>query len=408
LGGAMSGTEVAYNPFLPGHAEDPYPQYEAMREHDPVHLNMFEVWMAFGYAEVRAMLRDQSLSVEDAKMHPTAMTEWVLQEMGDAADMGNRSMLNVDPPAHTRLRRLVSKAFTPRMVERLRSRVERLVDQTLEAAAEAGRMELMDDLAFPLPFAVITDLLGMPPADTTELRRLSGLVVRSLEPVADGETLREIAAAGRSLREMIAGAIEWKRARMTDDLLSALIAAEDEGDKLSPAELAEQVALLYLAGHETTVNLIGNGVLALLRHPDQMELLRADPGLDASAVDEILRYDSPVQMSRRVVLRETSLGGKTVEPGGLVVLALASANRDPLKWGAGADRLDVRRPDAGDHVSFGGGHHYCLGASLARLEGQVALGRLARRFTRVEQAGDIAYNGRLNLRGLSRLPLAVG
>ncbi|MGH9054303.1 MAG: cytochrome P450 [Acidimicrobiales bacterium] len=404
----MSGTEVAYNPFLPGHAEDPYPQYAAMREHDPVHLNMFEVWMAFRHADVRTLLRDQSLSVEDAKMHPTAMTEWVLQEMGDAADMGNRSMLNVDPPAHTRLRRLVSKAFTPRMVERLRSRVEHLVDQALDKAASEGGMELMDDLAFPLPFTVITELLGMPPADTNELRRLSGLVVRSLEPVADGETLRNIAAAGRSLREMITGAIEWKRARMADDLLSAMIAAEDQGDKLSPVELAEQVALLYLAGHETTVNLIGNGVLALLRHPDQMELLGADPGLDANAVEEVLRYDSPVQMSRRVVLQGMALGDKTVEPGGLVVLALASANRDPLKWGSDADRLDVRRPGAGDHVSFGGGHHYCLGASLARLEGQVALGHLARRFSRVEQAGEIAYNGRLNLRGLSRLPLAVG
>jgi cytochrome P450 len=317
-------------------------------------------------------------------------------------------MLNVDPPAHTRLRRLVSKAFTPRMIERLRPRVEELVDSILERAGTDGGMELMDDLAFPLPFAVITELLGMPDTDTAELRRLSGLVVRSLEPVVEPAVLHEIAAAAVSLHELIRQAIDWKRSRMTDDLLSALIAAEDEGDVLSEPELAEQVALLYLAGHETTVNLIGNGVLALLKYPDQMADLRADPCLDAAAVEEFLRYDSPVQMSRRVTLSETTVAGVTIEPGALVVLGLASANRDRLKWGATADRVDLRRAAAGDHLSFGGGYHFCLGASLARLEGQVAIGRLVRRFGRIEAAGAPEYNGRRNLRGLAKLPLTLG
>jgi cytochrome P450 len=219
--------------------------------------------------------------------------------------------------------------------------------------------------------------------------------------------LHEIAAAAGELHELIIQAIEWKRSRMTDDLLSALIAAEDEGDVLSEPELAEQVALLYLAGHETTVNLIGNGMLALLRHPDQMADLRADPDLDAPAVEELLRYDSPVQMSRRITRSEIAVGGQTIEPGGFVVLALASANRDVRKWGATADRVDLRRAGAGEHLSFGGGYHYCLGASLARLEGQVAIGRLVRRFGRVEMAGEPEYNGRRNLRGLAKLPLAV-
>jgi cytochrome P450 len=208
------------------------------------------------------------------------------------------------------------------------------------------------------------------------------------------------------MREIISAAIEWKRPRLEDDLLSGLIAAEEGGDKLSSDELADQVALLYIAGHETTVNLIGNGVLALLRHPDQLELMRSDLALGPEAIDELLRYDSPVQMTRRIPVAELEVGGKTIEAGAFVLLGLASANRDKAKWGDDADRLNLRRPDAGDHVSFGGGHHHCLGAALARLEGQVAITTLVRRFPKIEMAGEPSYNGRLNLRGLSSLPLA--
>jgi cytochrome P450 len=265
----------------------------------------------------------------------------------------------------------------------------------------------MDDLAFPLPFTVISELLGMPPTDRTELRRLSGLVVRSLEPVADAAMLQAIAAAARELRVVINNAIEWKRTRLGDDLLSALIVAEDGEGPLTDQELVEQVSLLYLAGHETTVNLIGNAVLALLRYPDQLGLLRANPGLDGAAVDEFLRFDSPVQMSRRIPLKEYPIGEKTIEAGAFIVLGLASANRDPRKWGTSAGRLELRRPNAAEHVSFGGGHHHCLGAALARLEGQVAVGRLVRRFGQIELSGEPVYNGRLNLRGLASLPLAV-
>lgn len=404
----MSDTEVVYNPFAEGFAENPYPQYEALRNADPVHLTPFGVWVVFRYEDVKLMLRDQTLSVDERNMHPTMMTELVQQELGDAAEMGSQSMLNVDAPAHTRLRRLVSKAFTPRMIEQLRVRVEELVDGILDDAAADGGLQLMDDLAFPLPFTVITDMLGMPDTDTTELRRLSGLIVRSLEPVAEVETFRQILDAAMTLRELILDAIEWKRSRLADDLLSGLIAAEDEGDVLSGDELAEQVALLYIAGHETTVNLIGNGTLALLRHPDQLDLLRSGAVSDAAAIDELLRYDSPVQMSRRITLTEYELGGKTIEAGAFVTLGLASSNRDQQKWGPDADRVDLRRPDASDHVSFGGGHHFCLGAALARLEGQVAIGRLVRRFDRIEATAEPVYNGRLNLRGLASLPLAVG
>lgn len=396
-----------YNPFAEGHAENPYRQYEAMREAEQVYHSPFGIWMVFGYEDVRSLLRNPSLSVDERHMHPTPLSELARQEMGEAAGMGSRSMLFVDPPAHTRLRRLVAKAFTPRMIERLRSRVEQLVDDRIDRAAASGQLDLMDDLAFPLPFTVISELLGMPDTDTVELRRLSGLVVRSLEPVADPGTLHEIAAAAADLDQLIGNAIQWKRARMDDDLLSALIAAEDQGDALSGEELVEQVALLYLAGHETTVNLIGNGMLALLRDPDQMDLLRSGAVRESDAIDELLRYDSPVQMSRRITLGEMEVGGKLVESGAMVVLVLASANRDHQRWGGDANRVVLARRDASDHVSFGGGHHHCLGAALARLEGQVALGRLVRRFTRIEQCGELSYNGRLNLRGLSTLPLSV-
>ena len=403
----MTQPEPVYNPFAPGFAEDPYPQYTALRDGDPVHESPFGVWMVSRYDDVRALLRNPALSVEDRHMHPTPLSEIAAEAMGDAADMGSRSMLNLDPPAHTRLRRLVSQAFTPRMVERLRGRIEHWVDVRLDYAERQGCLEVMDDLAFPLPFTVITELLGMPPTDTTELRRLSGLVVRSLEPVADVETLRAIAAAARELRILITDVIMWKRSRLGDDLLSVLITAEDEEGALTEEELAEQVSLLYLAGHETTVNLIGNAILALLRSPDQLALLRRDPGLVDAAVDEFLRFDSPVQMTRRIPLQELSVSGRTIEAGAFIVLALASANRDPRKWGVTADRLDLRRPGSAEHLSFGGGHHHCLGASLARLEAQVAVGRLVRRFARMEPGGEPVYNGRLNLRGLTRLPLVV-
>ncbi len=209
------------------------------------------------------------------------------------------------------------------------------------------------------------------------------------------------------MEQLIMAAIDWKRARPADDLLSALIAAEEDGDRLTTYELMAQVTLLYIAGHETTVNLIGNGVLGLLHHPDQQMLLREDPTLDTVAVEELLRYDSPVQMSRRITLTEVEVGGKTIEPGAFVVVGLASANRDPDRWGPTADNIDLRRPDAADHVSFGGGHHYCLGAALARLEGQIAISTLVRRFPTIEVMEEPTWNGRLNLRGLSSLKLRV-
>ncbi|HLI55377.1 MAG TPA: cytochrome P450 [Acidimicrobiales bacterium] len=402
----MSDVDVTYNPFQPGFSDNPYPHYREMRDSDPVHHSPMGVWVLFRYDDVFRVLRDPSQSVEDRKANPTPMMELARQVMGDVAEAGSNAMLNRDPPDHTRLRRLVSKAFTPRMVERLRPRVEQLVDEALAAAGPDW--DVIDGLAFPLPFQVISELLGTPETDTTQLREWSGTLVRSLEPVADPDLLAAIAEASRNIRGLIGEIIDWKRRNPADDLLSGLIAAEDDGDTLSEDELAEQVALLYLAGHETTVNLIGNGTLALLAHRSQLDRLRSDPDLDANAVEELLRFDSPVQMSRRIPLEPLVVGGKEIEAGAVVILGLGSSNRDPSRWGPTAEELDLTRPGASQHVSFGGGHHYCLGSHLARLEAQVAIGRLVRGFPGMELGGEPAWNGRINLRGLARLPVRTG
>lgn len=401
----MTDTTTLYNPFEPGFTDDPYPQYKSLRDADPVHQSPFGLWVLFGHDDVLRFLRDSDLSVEERFANPGPLTELAKEVIGDEAQRGSYAMLNRDPPDHTRLRRLVSKAFTPRMIDGLTPRIRQLVDDALDSIAERGEAEIIGDLAFPLPFQVITELLGMPETDIEQLREWSGLLVRTLEPVLDADTLRAIAVAGSSMTDLIKEAIAWKRRNLGDDLLSGLIAAEENGDVLSEDELADQVMLLYIAGHETTVNLIGNGTLALLRDRAQLGLLHENPELAANAVEELLRFDSPVQMSRRITLREVEVAGKTIEAGAFVVVVLASANRDPQRWGENADRVDVTRADAKGHLSSGGGHHLCLGAALARLEAQLAIGGLMRRFPHIELAGEPSWNGRINLRGLSDLPV---
>ncbi|MGH9138198.1 MAG: cytochrome P450 [Acidimicrobiales bacterium] len=414
--------QVAYNPFEPGFAENPYPQLAALRRDDPVHESPLGIWVLTRYDDVQRFLRDPTLSVDEHNAGPRPMEELVREIVGDRAERGSYAMLNRDPPDHTRLRKLVSKAFTPRTVEQLRPHLQDLVDEALDKAAAQGELELIGDLAFPLPFVVISELLGVPDTDRDQLREWSGLMVQTLEPLFDLELIRQIADASEQMRVFLLDVITWKRREPSDDLLSRMIAAREpaapppggragmsneDGDMLSDEELLEQVMLLYIAGHETTVNLIGNGTLALLRHPEQLARLRDDPSLDANAIEELLRYDSPVQMSRRITLQDVQVRGKTIPKGTFVPVSLASANRDEDHWGPQADDLDLGRGNAHEHLSFGGGAHYCLGAALARLEGQVAIGSLVRRFPALAIAGDPVWNGRLNLRGLDRLPLAL-
>jgi cytochrome P450 len=402
------------NPFAPGFFDDPYAQYEQVREQDPVHLSPIGAWALFRYEDVHRVLRDPHLSVEErhANFPEPNYPEDIKELVAAREQHGNHTMLNLDPPDHHRLRRLVSKVFTPRMIEGLTPRVRQLVDEYLDAveARGTGEMDLIADLAFPLPFTIISEMLGIPDdGDRAQLREWSGAIVKTFDPILTPDEMRAAFVASDALWNLANTIVEWKREHPGDDLLTGMIAAEDEGDRLSPEELVEQLILLYVAGHETTVNLIGNGTLALLRSPDQLELLRNDPSVDATMADELLRYDSPVQMSRRVTLTEYEIDGRHIEKGSLLMTCLGSANRDPARWGPTAGRLDLRRADANQHVSFGGGFHSCLGAHLARLEGREAITRLTRRFPDLELATDEPeWNGRIVLRGLTSLPLRIG
>jgi len=400
-----------FNPFEPGFADDPYPQFAELCADDPVQRTPLGLWALFRYDDAVRLLRDPRLSVEDKSVvgaNPRA--ELREQILGGRQERGTHQILNLDPPDHTRLRGLVQAVFTPRVVEQLAPRVQTLVDEALDTVvARGGEMDVIADLAFPLPFRVISEMLGMPEADQEQLRDWAHTLTLGLEPLLAVQHSDEILAASDHINEHVLDAIEWKRAHPAEDLLSALIAAEHDGDRLSPAELLDQVILLYVAGHETTVNLIGNGTLALLRNRVQLERWRDDPSLGANAVDELLRYDCPVQFSRRVTTTELEVGDRTIGPGVFVLTCLASANRDPAKWGDDAQALDVGRAGAAQHLAFGSGIHHCLGAALARLEGRVAMGTLIRRFPQLELATDRpAWNGRLVLRGLDTLPVMLG
>jgi cytochrome P450 len=398
-----------FDPFAPGFADDPYPQYATMREQAPVYQHPFGFWLLTRYEDVSWLLRAPGLSVEDGNVAADSLLRQLREEVyGDGAPGGGAlSMLDRDPPDHTRLRKLVSKAFTPRAIQALQPRITGLVDDLLDRIAAQGTVDLVEALAFPLPFSVIAEMLGTPPADHERIRQLTGTVVRSLEPVADPELIHAIVAASEELSQIAADMIAWKRSNPADDLLTALICAEDDGDVLDDEELVAQTLLLYIAGHETTVNLIAGGALALLHHPAQLAQLRADPGLSGNAVEELLRYDSPVQASRRITLEPITIGGVTIPAGAFVMASLGSANRDEQFWGADAAELRLDRSNARQHVSFGAGHHHCLGASLARLEAASAFEQLIGRFPGLALAGDVVWNGRINLRGPAQLPVSV-
>jgi cytochrome P450 len=408
VAGTTTGEPVIFNPFEPGFFDDPYRQYAALREHDPVHRSPLEVWVLFRYDDIVGVLRDSSLSVQVDNATPTARMQMFAEQAPEERERGAHSILNVDPPDHTRLRRLVSKAFTPKMVHELRPRVQALVDDALDSMAARGNADLIGDLAFPLPFTVISEMLGMPDGNRDEVRGWSHTLTKTLDPILSPEEVDAALVAANKMQAHIQDVLAWKRDHPADDLLTGLLAAEDEGDRLSEIELLDQVLLLYVAGHETTVNLIGNATLALVGHPDQLARLRADPELDGGAVEELLRYDSPVQFSRRITTADLDVAGTTIPAGTFTLTCLGSGNHDEARWGPTADQLDITRPDAGQHMSFGNGIHHCLGSSLARTEAQVAIGALVRRFPGLALAGEPVRNGRVVLRGLESLPVTLG
>lgn len=399
-------TPELFNPFTPGFDENPYEHYRTLRDTHPVHEHPMGFWFVTRHADVSTMLRDARLSVADHNLAAGPMRDQFEQLVIDAP-VKLVTMMDSDPPDHTRLRSLVGKVFTPRSIAALEPMVAKMVDESLDRIADAGSVNLIDALAFPLPFEVISAMLGMPSTDHKRLLELTEMLVVALEPVADPDVMTAIVGAQVELSDMMQEVIAWKRNNPSDDLLTALIQAEHNGDLLSNDELVAQVLLLYVAGHHTTVNLIGNGVTALLRHPDQHALLRSNPDLIGNAVEEFLRYDSPIHQTRRITLAPYSIGGREVPAGTMMIACLGAANRDERMFGPDADLLRLDREQARQHVSFGAGAHHCLGSALGRLEGRVAISRLVTRFPRLALSGPVSWNGRINLRGATAIPVSV-
>jgi cytochrome P450 len=395
-------SDLQFNPIDPDFVANPYPMYHRLRTEDPVHKSPLGFWVLTRYEDVVSVLRDPRLGKE-------ALGAFVAQRFGvppSSSGLG-LSMLDRDPPDHTRLRGLVSKAFTPRVVEGLRPRIQEIVDGLLDHAEDRRGMDVIEEFAYPIPVNVICEMLGVPAADHERFKGWSLDLARSLDATLFGapEVLRRGTEARQGLSDYFRGLIATRRASPRADLLSSLIAAEEAGDKLNETELLATCILLLVAGHETTVNLLGNGTLALLRHPDQLRLLREQPGLIVSAVEELLRYDGPVQRTARIPDVDVTIDGHTIAAGDMVMPFIGAADRDPAQF-PDPDRLDLQRAD-NRHIAFGWGIHFCLGAPLARLEGQIAINTLVQRFPKLALATDRPrYRQSLTLRGLEALPVA--
>jgi cytochrome P450 len=389
---------------------DPYPRYAALLETAPVHRSsLLESVILTRFDDCQFVLRDPRFGKDPDQIARRVGLDGDLLAAELAFRRGRESLLMLNPPDHTRLRKLVSKAFTPRTVEALRPHIVRLTDDILAqigpTSGQAEPVDVMSELAFPLPVTVIGEMLGVPAADRAQFQTLVRATTKTLEMTLSADILEEASQAFVVMEEYFHGLVAERRRRPTDDLLSQLIAVEEAGDQLTIDELISTAILLFAAGFETTTNLIGNGLYALLQHPDELARLRRQSQLIPLAVDELLRWDSPVQVDGRSTFAEVEISGQVLPAGTSVLTLLGAANRDPTHW-TEPNRFDVGR-DEGPPMSFGSGIHYCLGASLARVEGQVVLERLLHRFERWEYAldGPPPRRDTLTLRGLQTLPV---
>jgi cytochrome P450 len=386
---------------------DPHPTYARLRAEAPVHRARLGwrryAWLLARHDDVHALLKDPRFAKDprNARADGGRGAAWMPPMLRPLA----HNMLDLDAPDHTRLRALVQKAFTPRMVEELRPRIQALVDGLVDRAARAGRMELVRGLALPVPLTVISDLLGVPEADRMRFHRISTTILSGQPGIGALRVVPAVLSLFRYLRPLFAA----RRAEPRDDLITALVQAEEAGDRLSEDELLGMVFLLLAAGHETTVNLIASGVLALLRHPAQAERLRAEPLLIKPAVEELARFTSPVELATERYAREDlELGGVPIRRGEMVLGVIASANRDAAHFAA-PEALDLAR-DPNRHLAFGVGAHYCVGAPLARLEAQIAIATLLARAPNLRLAVDpdaIRWRRHAFLRGPAEVPLVL-
>jgi cytochrome P450 len=388
------------------HLENPYALYQQMRELDPVYWDeRANGWVLTRYADVAAALRDPRYTVRGFMSD----TSWIPEEMRPMFEPPlravSRQMLFQDPPDHTRLRGLVAKAFTPRMIDSLRPVIQQVTNELLDQAEAKGQMEVIQDFAFPLPAIIIATMLGVPPEDREQFNRWSSYFGRLLD--GGDFTLESIVEAVSEVSDFLdyfRALIRERRTAPKDDLLQAMINAEEQGETLSEEELLGNCILLLAAGHGTTTHLIGNGTLAMLRHPDQLRLLQERPDLLPGAVSELLRYDSPVQLTSRRTKEALQIGGKRVNEGQEVIMLLGAANHDPEQF-IEPDRLLLTRTE-NRHLSFGLGVHFCLGAPLARVEGEIAFGTLFKRFPHLRLAMDtLEWQPSIVFRGLTRLPV---
>jgi hypothetical protein len=400
-----ANSEPLFNPLAPEFIRNPYPYYERLRTGDPVHRTSFGSFVASRHAEVSLVMRDKRFGKDFVertirRYGPDIMAEPVFASM-------SHWMLQQDPPDHTRLRGLVVKAFTARRVEDMRPRIQHIVDETLDRIIPQGRMDLIEDFAFRLPVTIICDMLGIPEGHREVFYTSSRDGGRLLDPVPLSPEEIKKGNAGNAMAAMYFQQLfELRRKQPGDDLITQLVQAEEDGSKLSNEELTANIILLFGAGHETTVNLIGNGLLALHRNPDQLALLKANPNLITNAIEEFLRYDSSVQLTGRVTLEDIEdLGGRKIPKGETVLCLLGSANHDPAVYPDRPGSLDITRPNVRP-LSFGGGIHFCLGAQLARIEAEIAISTLLRRLPdlRLDDAVNPEWRPTFVLRGLKRLP----
>jgi cytochrome P450 len=398
-------SEPLFNPLAPEFIRNPYPHYERMRSSDPVHLTQHGMYVASRHSDVTVVLRDKRFGKDYAdrmqrRYGPDIMKEPLFRNFA-------LTMLQQDPPDHTRLRGLVVKAFTARRVEDMRPRIQEIVDENLDRIIPQGKMDLIEDFAYRLPVTVICDMLGIPQEHREMFYTGARNSGRILEPVPmTPEEIKQGNASQALIKMYFDQLFDLRRKDPGDDLTTQLLHAEEDGSKLSNEELYANIILLFGAGHETTVNLIGNGLLALHRNPDQLALLKARPELITNAIEEFLRYDSSVQLTGRVALEDIEdLGGRRIPKGESVLCLLGSANHDSAVYPDHPERLDITRPNVRP-LSFGGGIHFCLGAQLARIEAEVAISTLLRRIPdlRLEDAVNPEWRPTFVLRGLKRLP----
>ncbi len=382
---------VSYDLTSSAFIEDPYRTYEQLRLKDPVHrMRLIEAWALTRYEDVQDVLVDHRRFTNAERNYDY---------------MQYRTFLDLDPPDHTRLRGLVSKAFTPRAVRELGPRIQELVDELLDAVAGKNRIDLISDFAFPLPVIVIAEMLGVPAQDRARFREWSDDIALSVNPLLNSEQIERVQQATEELFEYFEGIIEQRRQAPQTDMISALLAAEEEGDRLTHEELLSTLMLLLVAGNETTRNLIGNGMLALLKNPAQLQRLREHPELLDSAINELLRYDSPVQIDARNAIGDVEIGGKRIAAGQRILAIVGAANRDPEIF-ANPDELDIGRDEI-SHLSFGRGIHYCLGSPLAILEGRIAFTSLLARFSSIRLASEPVFKEQIVLRGVEELWVEV-